>query len=97
MEVKMQDLPKETISSPRTIVSRPEDYLDNPALFTAAWAMMKAARGQAFDPARLRAAHLIDRPEPTPEPNDLDQTLGRVGTKTRAIALAKGYSLPPAA
>ena len=62
----MQDLPKETISSPRTIVSRPEDYLDNPALFTAAWAVLKAARGQAFDPARLRAVHLVSRPDTKP-------------------------------
>lgn len=69
----MQDLPKETISSPRTIVSRPEDYLDNPALFTAAWAMMKAARGQAFDPARLRAAHLVEGPGPRPEPTNLEK------------------------
>lgn len=93
----MQDLPKETISSPRTIVSRPEDYLDDPSLFTAAWAVLKAARGQAFDPARLRAAHLIDRPGPMPEPTDLEQTLDRVATKTRAIAQAKGHALPPAA
>ncbi len=38
---------------------------------------MKAACGQRFDPARLRAAYLIDRPEPAPEP--MDQTLARVG------------------
>ncbi|KIC30069.1 hypothetical protein [Leisingera sp. ANG-M6] len=71
----------------RQIVGSPEHYLDDTSLFTQAWAAMKAARGQGFDPARLRAAHLIDRPEPAPEPTD--QTLARVGAKVRALIAEK--------
>ncbi|MBY6056790.1 hypothetical protein [Leisingera daeponensis] len=93
----MQDLSKEVIAAARLIASRPEDHIDNPAQFTTAWAALKAARGQGFDPARLRAAHLIDRPGPTPEPTSLDARLLRIARKAREIAEAKGYSLPPAA
>lgn len=53
---------------------------------------MKAARGQGFDPARLRAAHLIDRPEPAPEPTE--QTLARVGAKVRALIAEKSIPVP---
>ena len=48
-----------------------------------AWATLKAARGQGFDPARLRAAHLVERPAPTPEPTE--QVLERVGHKVRRV------------
>lgn len=71
----------------RQIVGSPENYLDDTSLFTQAWAAMKAARGQGFDPARLRAAHLIDRPEPAPEPTD--QILARVGAKVRQLIAEK--------
>ena len=46
------------------IVCAPEDYLHDTTLFAAAWATMKAARGQGFDPQRLRSQHLIGRPAP---------------------------------
>lgn len=75
----------------RQIASTPEAHLDDIHLFTSAWAAMKAARGQSFNPARLRAAHLIDRPAPAPEP--VDQTLDRIARKTRQIIEAKGYQL----
>ncbi|MBY6138549.1 hypothetical protein KUV26_03795 [Leisingera daeponensis] len=75
----------------RQIVGSPEHYLDDTSLFTQAWAAMKAARGQGFDPARLRAAHLIDHPEPAPEPTD--QTLARVGAKVRALIAEKNIPL----
>ncbi|UWQ59945.1 hypothetical protein K3722_07390 [Leisingera caerulea] len=71
----------------RQIAGSPEHYLHDTALFTQAWAAMKAARGQGFDPARLRAAHLIDRPEPAPEPSD--QTLARIGAKVRQLIAEK--------
>lgn len=66
----------------RQIAGSPEHYLDDTSLFTTAWGAMMAARGRRFDPSRLRAAHLIDRPEPAPEPTapalDLtDQELAR--------------------
>lgn len=73
----------------RQIAGSPEAHLDEIHLFTSAWAAMKAARGQGFNPARLRAAHLIDRPAPAPEP--VDQTLTRVAQKARQIIEAKGY------
>ncbi|MDE4192451.1 hypothetical protein [Phaeobacter gallaeciensis] len=73
----------------RQIAGSPETHLDEIDLFTSAWAAMKAARGQGFNPARLRAAHLIERPTPTPEP--VDQPLDRVAQKTRQIIEAKGY------
>lgn len=76
----------------RKIVASPENHLHDPSLFSAAWASMKAARGQGFDPARLRAAHLIDHPGPTPEPTG--QTLDRVAAKVREIAEQKGYQTP---
>ena len=81
----MQDI----TNTARQIVGQPQDHLDDTALFTAAWATLKAARGQRFDPARLRAAHLYERPTPPPEP--LEQTLDRIARKTLSIAEAKGY------
>ncbi|WP_027234702.1 hypothetical protein [Leisingera caerulea] len=84
----MQDM----TNTARQIVGSPEHYLDDTGLFTQAWAAMKAARGQGFDPARLRAAHLIDRPEPAPEPTD--QTLARVGAKVRALIAEKNIPVP---
>lgn len=84
----MQDM----TSTALRIAGSPEDYLDDTSLFTQAWATMKAARGQRFDPARLRAAHLIDRPEPAPEPTD--QTLARVGAKVRALIAEKNIPVP---
>ena len=42
------------INTARRIVGSPEDHLHDTSLFTAAWATMKAARGQGFDPQRLR-------------------------------------------
>ncbi|MFC4215118.1 hypothetical protein ACFP4H_04305 [Pseudophaeobacter arcticus] len=73
----------------RQIVSAPHDYLHDTTLFAAAWATMKAARGQGFDPQRLRPQHLIERPEPSPEP--IDQTLIRVGETVRCYAEKQGY------
>lgn len=79
----MQDL----THNARKIVGSPEDFLDDTSLFTTAWGAMMAARGLRFDPSRLRAAHLIDRPEPAPEPTD--QTLARNGAKVRALIAEK--------
>ena len=76
----------------RQIVSAPQDHLHDTSLFSAAWATMKAARGQGFDPQRLRPQHLIGRPTPAPEP--LDQTLTRVGEPVRSYAAEQGYRLP---
>lgn len=76
----------------RQIVSAPEDHLNNTNLFSAAWATMKAARGQGFDPQRLRSQHLIGRPTPAPEP--IGQTLNRVGETVRSYAAKQGYKLP---
>ncbi|OIQ42794.1 MAG: hypothetical protein BM560_01015 [Roseobacter sp. MedPE-SWde] len=76
----------------RQIISAPHDYLHDTTLFAAAWATMKAARGQGFDPQRLRPQHLIGRPAPAPEP--LDQTLSRVGETVRSYAAKQGYRLP---
>ena len=73
----------------RQIVSSPEDHLHDTSLFTAAWATMKAARGQGFDPLRLRPQHLIGQPTPAPEP--LDQTLNRVGETARQYIAKQGY------
>lgn len=84
----MQDM----TNTARQIVGSPEEYLNDTHLFTQAWATMKAARGQGFDPARLRAAHLIDRPEPAPEPTD--QTLARVSEKVRALIAEKNIPVP---
>jgi hypothetical protein len=77
----------------RQIVSSPEDHLHDTSLFAAAWATMKAARGQGFDPQRLHPQHLIGHPTPTPEP--IDQTLTRVGDTVRSYAAKQGYRLPP--
>ena len=52
------------------VVASPEDHIDDPSLFTAAWGAMLAARGKGFDPTRLQSRHLIDRPAPAPEPVD---------------------------
>ena len=76
----------------RQIVSSPEDHLHDTSLFAAAWATMKAARGQGFDPQRLHPQHLIGGPTPAPEP--LDQTLTRVGENVRGYAAKQGYKLP---
>ena len=76
----------------RQLVSAPQDYLHDTTLFAAAWATMKAARGQGFDPQRLRPQHLIGRPATAPEP--LDQTLTRVGENVRSYAAKQGYRLP---
>lgn len=76
----------------RQIASAPEDYLHDTTLFAAAWATMKAARGQGFDPQHLRPQHLIGCPAPAPEP--LDQTLSRVGETVRSYAVKQGYRLP---
>lgn len=83
----MQDI----TNTARQIVGSPELYLYDTSLFTQAWAAMKAARGHGFDPARLRAAHLIDRPEPAPEPTE--QTLARVGSKVRALIAEKSIPI----
>jgi hypothetical protein len=77
------------INTARRIVGSPEDHLHDTSLFTAAWATMKAARGQGFDPQRLRPQHLIGHPAPDPEP--LDQTLIRVGETVRSYAARQGY------
>ena len=76
----------------RQIVSSPEDHLHDTNLFTAAWATMKAARGQGFDQQRLHPQHLIGRPTPAPEP--IGQTLNRVGETVRSYAAKQGYKLP---
>lgn len=91
----MRDLPKQVIRSARDIASMPEQFLEDTSVFAAAWAALKADRGQAFDPARLRAAYLIERPDP--EPTNLGQRVARAAGKARAIAAAKGYDHPPAA
>ncbi|NSY36840.1 hypothetical protein [Leisingera sp. ANG59] len=88
----MQDLSSNVLRDARQIAGSPENYLDDTTLFTTAWAAMKAARGQGFDPARLRAAHLIDRPEPAPEPTD--QTLARVGARVRSLIAEKNIPVP---
>ncbi|MDK3017604.1 hypothetical protein [Pseudodonghicola flavimaris] len=85
----MQDEPKNVLADARHIVRNPEDHIDQPELFTAAWAALKAGRGQGFDPARLRPMHIVVRPEPAPEPTD--QTLERTRAKIRAMIEAKGY------
>lgn len=77
----MQDKLETVLCQAQQIARSPEDHLDTPHLFTTAWATMKAARGQAFDPARLQAAHLVERPAPTPEPTE--QVLARTGQKVR--------------
>lgn len=81
----MQDI----TNTARQVVCSPENHLNDTSVFTHAWAAMKAARGQGFDPARLRAAHLIAPPGPSPEPTE--QTLERIGAKARDIIAAKNY------
>jgi phage major head subunit gpT-like protein len=85
----MQDKSNTVLRDAQHIAGSPEDHIDDPALFTTAWAAMKAARGQGFDPLRLRPQHLIDRPTPSPEP--IDQTLNRVGETVRSYAAKQGY------
>ncbi len=80
----MQDITK----TARQIAGTPEDHLDEIHVFTSAWATMKAARGQGFNPARLRPQHLIERPSPTPEPTDM--VLDRVGLRVREIMHDRG-------
>lgn len=86
----MQDLSKNVLADARHITSNPEDHIDTPANFTAAWAALKASRGQGFDPARLHPMHIVVRPEPAPEPTD--QTLTRTREKIRAVIEAKDYT-----
>jgi hypothetical protein len=85
----MNDKSNTVLRDAQHIAGTPEDHIDDPALFTTAWAALKAARGQGFDPKRLRPQHLIDRPAPTPEP--IDQTLIRVGETVRSYAGKQGY------
>jgi hypothetical protein len=85
----MQNRSNTVLRDAQKIAETPEDHIDDPTLFTTAWAAMKAARGQGFDPSRLQPQHLVDRPAPSPEPIDL--TLERVGQKARALIDAKGY------
>ena len=73
----MQDRLETVLRDAQQIAGSPEEHLDSPHLCTTAWATLKAARGQGFDPARLRAAHLVERPAPSPEPTE--QVLERVG------------------
>ncbi|VCU61595.1 hypothetical protein EPIB2_672 [Tritonibacter mobilis] len=49
---------------------------------------MKAARGEGFNPARLRPQHLIEGPAPSPEPTDM--VLERVGNRVREIMHERG-------
>ncbi|MDE4191259.1 MULTISPECIES: hypothetical protein [Rhodobacterales] len=86
----MQDFKNTVLRDARRIVGSPADYIDDPDQFAAAWAAMKAGRGQGFDPARLHPQHLVDRPGPAPEPTE--QILARAGQKARAVIEAK--SLP---
>jgi len=79
----MHDTLETVLRDAQQIAGSPEDHLDSPHLFTTAWATLKAARGQGFDPARLRAAHLVERPAPTPEPTE--QVMTRVGHRVRCI------------
>ncbi|WIY27512.1 hypothetical protein [Parasedimentitalea psychrophila] len=79
------------INAARRIVGSPEDHLHDTSLFIAAWATMKAARGQGFDPQYLRPQHLIGCPSPAPEP--IDQTLIRVGETVRSYAAKQGYRI----
>ena len=87
----MQDDRKAVLSDARHVALTPEDYLDDPAQFVAAWAAMKAGRGQGFDPARLRPMHIIVPPGPAPEPTE--HTLERTGQKIRAVIEARGYAV----
>jgi hypothetical protein len=85
----MHDKSNKVLLDAQYIAGTPEDHIDDPSLFTTAWAAMKASRGQGFDPSRLQPQHLVDRPAPSPEP--IDQTLERVGQKARSVIDAKGY------
>lgn len=80
----MQDITQ----TARHIVGSPEDHIHETHLFTSAWAVMKAARGEGFNPARLRPQHLIEGPAPTPEPTDM--VLERVGNRVREIMHERG-------
>ncbi|MFY1707414.1 hypothetical protein [Tritonibacter scottomollicae] len=80
----MQDITK----TAQQIASSPEDHLNEIHLFTSAWAAMKAARGQGFNPARLRPQHIIEGPAPSPEPTDM--VLDRIGHRVREIMHDRG-------
>ena len=80
----MQDITQ----TARKIAGSPEDHLTEIHLFTSAWAAMKAARGQGFNPSRLRPQHLIEGPAPSPEPTDM--VLERVGNRVREIMHERG-------
>lgn len=87
----MQEPKNTVLADARHIARNPETYVDDPTAFTAAWAAMKAGRGQGFDPAHLRPMHIVVRPEPAPEP--IEQTLDRIGQKARDVIEAKGYKV----
>lgn len=84
----MQDF----VQDARTIAGSPEDFSDDIQLFTSAWAVLKAARGQGFNPSRLQPQHLIDRPAPAPEPTEA--VLDRVGSRVRQIMQDRGLEPP---
>ena len=73
------------IQTARKIALQPEKFIDDPAQFTTAWAVLKSARGQSIDHSRLRATHLIDRPQPASELTDIEKCLERVAKKTRKL------------
>lgn len=52
------------IATALAAVSNPAAHGAHPALLAAAWADLKAARGQTVDLDRLQPAYLIDRAEP---------------------------------
>jgi hypothetical protein len=52
------------IATALAAVSNPAAHGAHPALLAAAWADLKAARGQTVDLDRLQPAYLIDRVEP---------------------------------
>lgn len=61
-----------TIRTARDIVTDAETFADQPAILTAAWAMLMAERGCRVDPDRLdRPAHLVARFGPEAQGCDL--------------------------
>ncbi len=57
-------LDPDRIATALAAVSNPVGCDAHPGLLAAAWADLKAARGQTVDLDRLRPAYLIDRAEP---------------------------------
>lgn len=88
---------KMIIETARNVALQPEEYTDDPAQFTTAWAALKAARGQSINTSRLRAAHLIERRLPTTEPTEIEKCMQRVAAKTRNLIQGRCSDLPPAA